>query len=470
MAVEYADAASLVEAYRRGAISPVEALRHYLVRIERLNPRLNAIVTLDEGGAARAARASEARWRAGAPLGPLDGVPVTVKDNLLVAGLRASWGSHVYEDFIPDHDELPVARLRAAGAVIVGKTNAPEFTLQGFTDNPIFGATRNPWDLDLTPGGSSGGAVAAVAAGLAPVAIGTDGGGSIRRPASHTGLVGLKPTAGRIPRADGFPVILHDFEVVAPVGRTLADVAALMAVLSGPDARDPSSLAYAPVSMLAAASPRRIRFIPRFATAPVDPEVARSVARAATALGELGHSVDEGTVPFDLPTFDRAWSVVSQSGLAWLLRGHSAGRDKIGTALATMAEAGRGFSAADYVEALAIVRDLRRRLSEAFAETDLLLTPTAAALPWPIGESHPAVIDNRPVGPRGHAVFTGFVNATGCPAINVPGPPSDTGLPIGFQLVGPWGADEWLLAVAAQYERACPWRDRWPACALSQAA
>ncbi len=185
-------ATQLSAAFARGDTDPVAVLRAVKRRIEALNPDLNAIVTPNPQADEDAA-ASARRWAAGAPLSPLDGVPLTVKDNLLVRELPASWGSRLFRDFVPGHDELPVARLRAAGLVILGKTNVPEFTLEGYTDNPLFGVTRNPWNRELTPGGSSGGAVAAVAAGFGPLAIGTDGGGSIRRPASHTGLVGLKP-------------------------------------------------------------------------------------------------------------------------------------------------------------------------------------------------------------------------------------------------------------------------------------
>jgi len=197
-------AAELASAYRDGLTTPEAALQATLARVEDINPRVNAIVTLDLDGARLAAAASTRRWCDGKPLSVLDGVPITVKDNILVRGLRATWGSKLFADFVPDADEQPIAQLRNAGVVILGKTNVPEFTLHGYTDNLQFGATSNPWDLSLTPGGSSGGAVAAVATGMGPIAIGTDGGGSIRRPAAHTGLVGFKPSRDTVPRACGF--------------------------------------------------------------------------------------------------------------------------------------------------------------------------------------------------------------------------------------------------------------------------
>ncbi|MGH8675511.1 MAG: amidase, partial [Burkholderiales bacterium] len=200
-------AVELAAAFRSGATSPSAHLQLLQQRIAAINPKLNAIIAFDARAEA-AARESGERIAAGRARGPLEGVPVVVKDNILVAGLPCVWGSRVFKDYVPEADEMPVARLRAAGAIILGKTNVPELTFEGITWNPVFGATRNPYDLELTPGGSSGGSVGAVAAGLVPLALGTDGGGSIRRPASHTGLVGLKPSIGAVARVNTLPMML----------------------------------------------------------------------------------------------------------------------------------------------------------------------------------------------------------------------------------------------------------------------
>jgi aspartyl-tRNA(Asn)/glutamyl-tRNA(Gln) amidotransferase subunit A len=391
-------------------------------------------------------------------------VPLTVKDNIVVGGLRATWGSQLFADHIPAADELPVARLRARGAVIVGKTNVPEFTLQGYTHNALFGTTRNPWDRCLTPGGSSGGAVAAVAAGLGPLAIGTDGGGSIRRPAGHVGVVGLKPSTGRVARANGFPAVLHDFEVVGPIARTTADAALLFAAIAGPDACDRSSLAFsgAVAEIDRAPRPQRVLYVPRFDGSPVDPEITTHVAETARNLAALGHILEEGGTPFDLAALDRVWSVVGPAGLAALLRKHPGWERAVQEPLRRIAEQGAALQAADYVDALDNVARIRAQLAEAFARYDLILTPCFAALPWAADATHPQTIDGKPVGPRAHAVFTAFANAAGLPGMSIPCRPAHNGLPIAMQLVGADGAEERLLSIAFQYERAHPWADRWP--------
>ena len=456
-------ATELATGYRAQSFSPVDALEAILARIAAVNARLNAFVTLDAGGAQNAALASAARWRAGSPLSDLDGVPLSVKDNIPVRGMRATWGSRVYADFVPQADELPIARLRAAGAVILGKTNCPEFTLQGYTDNPLFGPTRNPWNTALTPGGSSGGAVAAVAAGLGPVAIGTDGGGSIRRPVSHTGLVGLKPSRGRVPRCDGFPAILLDYESIGPIARSVADIVLLMRVLSLFDARDPCAAEFIDRPFeTEAGGPCRIVFAPTFAGAPVDAEIASSVAAAARTFEQLGNRVEPGEAPFDVDALNQAWPIISQTGLAWLLQSRPGALDLVGEAIAAMADNGAAFTAAQYFGAIDAIAGLRRQLGVFFANHDVLLTPSAAALPWPADESHPGVIDGKAVGPRGHAAFTAIANVTGCPGISVPCAPAANGLPIGFQLIAAPGRDGLLCVLAAQYERAHPWAERWP--------
>jgi aspartyl-tRNA(Asn)/glutamyl-tRNA(Gln) amidotransferase subunit A len=444
-------AADLVAGYAGGRFTPRHALDSMLARIESINPRINAVVTRDIAGARAAADASSVRWRSGAALGAFDGVPLTVKDNIPVRGMRATWGSRIYADWIPDSDESPVARLRAGGAVILGKTNCPEFTLQGYTDNLVFGVTRNPWNLELTPGGSSGGAVAAVAAGLGPVAIGTDGGGSIRRPAAHTGLVGLKPSRDAVARAEGFPVILLDCEVIGPIARTVADTRALFHALAGTSTP-------APVPK----RPPRILYVRKFGGSPVDPEIAASVAAAANDLANLGHGVEEGAAPFDVEVLTLAWPLVSQVGLAWLLKDYEGRLSEISPPMQEMARSGAAVSATAYYGAIDVMTQLRRALHVFFTRYDLILTPTIAALSWPATESFPPVIDGQAVGPRGHAVFTAFANMAGCPAISIPSAPSKSGLPIGFQLVGGVGQDELLLDIAAQYERTRPWTIQSP--------
>ena len=307
-------AAELSAAYRDGSATPEDALAAVLKRLDAVNPRINAVITLDRTGAQLAAKESTQRWKEGHARSPLDGVPVTIKDNILVGGLRATWGSRLYADHVPANDEEPVVRLRNAGVVIVGKTNVPEFTLHGTTRNELFGVTRNPFDLALTPGGSSGGAAAAVASGIGPLALGTDGGGSIRRPAAHTGLVGFKPSTGMVPRSHGFPVILHDFEVAAPLARNVGDCILAMNAICGPR--------WWRSDGEGAATSLRVLHVAAFGGEPVDAGIGAAVAAVAARLASMGHRVMRA------PRFDLArpvgdiWPVISCSGLHGLLSQH----------------------------------------------------------------------------------------------------------------------------------------------------
>jgi aspartyl-tRNA(Asn)/glutamyl-tRNA(Gln) amidotransferase subunit A len=459
------EACALMESRK---VSPVELLEAALQRYERLNPVLNAIVALDTDGARSAARDSEQRMMQGKRASPLDGVPITIKDNIHVQGFRATWGSLLYSDFLPPRDDLAVARLRAAGVVIVGKTNTPEFALSGFTDNRVFGPTRNPWNMELTPGGSSGGAVAGLAACMAPLALGTDAGGSIRRPAGYTNTVGFRPSTGRIARAYGFPGLAGDFQVIAPAARTVADVELLYRCMAGADPLDPASLACAAMNEVVGERARRlrIRFVTKVGDAPIDQEIIAAIKSSAAVLGSLGHKVEEGIAPYDLETIDGIWGALSTAGLARVLAKHADWREKVHPSSIAAGERGASVTGVQYIEALDAVSALRRKITQAFSGFDVLLTPTSAAHPWPIGTPYPKEIDGRPAGPRSSAIFTTFVNAAALPAINVPATPSSTGLPIGLQMVARYGHDETLLALAREFEAAQPWDARWPKISL----
>lgn len=441
--------------FESGEATPSVVLDAILDRVAAVNPKINAFACLDSDGARAAAAASSERWRHGRPLGPLDGITLTIKDNIPVAGLPCAWGSEVFRNFVPERDELPVARLRAQGAVLLGKTTVSEFTVaQTNVSTRAFGTTRNPWDLARTTGASSGGAAAAVASGLGPAALGTDGGGSIRRPACHCGIAGLKPSTGRVARRDGLPVILHDCEVIGPLARSVSSLALVFHAISGPHPEDRGSLAFAPLDAMPALTdpgPQKILYLPRFGDSLVEEEVALSCARAARNLAALGHTVEEGSPPFDPAIFDAQWPVITQAGLAWLLRGKD-WRGRISALHAGMVEAGERRSAIEYVEALTAFRTLQAQLGRAFERFDLLMTPSAGALPWAAERQGPAY--NR--------AFTGFVNAAGLPAVALPSDPAPDGLPIGFQLIGRFGSDWLLLAVAQAFERRHPWGQRWP--------
>ena len=454
-------AGELQARYRAGTLTPSEMARACLARLEAVNPRLNAVVVRRDVAFLAEAQASTQRWAQGRPLSAIDGVPLTVKDSLYTADLPTSWGTPALRDRCTGEDELAVARARTAGALIVGKTNVPEFALEGYTDNPVYGVTRNPWNTALTPGGSSGGAVAAVASGIAPLAIGQDGGGSIRRPASHTGLVGLKPSLSAVPREHVLPSLLLDFEVIGPLARTVADARMLFEVMRGPAAVDRSSLSAAYAGERRAAS-LRILYVERLVGAPLDPQIADSVGKSVRQLEALGHRVEAGPLPLDLSFFTEAWPQVGQIGLARMFEQHPDWAAAASQKYRDMAEQGQRVPAARLWDIIERVRQLRREATHVFEQVDIIVTPAAAALPWKAQDAYPPRIDGQEVGPRGHAVYTGWVNAAGLPGLALPCAPSREGLPIGMQLIGPYGGDDLLLDVGAAYEAAHPWAQRWP--------
>ncbi len=458
-------AAELHQAYTTGKLSPVDVTRAILDRIAALNPKLNAVVHADANGAMRAAEESAARYRRGEARGPLDGVPATIKDSLVVGGMPATWGSLLLKTNRPPTDELPVARLREAGAVLLGKTNVPEFTVQGYTHNLLFGSTGNPWNPDLTPGGSSGGAVSAVAAGFGPIAFGTDGGGSTRRPAGYTGLVGLKPSIGRIARNGGFAEIYNDIEVLGLFGRTVEDVALTLCAVSAPDARDRHSLAFQTAVTMeetrhCPARPR-ILYLPRFNEHPVEAGIVSAVDRVADVLQRAGCAIESGPMPFDIDDAAAALATMMPAGLAMIVD-KLGGPEKITPALLPMYEMARSVSGSDYLAALNYTTKLRRQMAGFFSQWDAILTPTAAAQPWARDRVYPETIDGKPAGPRAHAIYTGWTNLAGLPGLGLPAGLDASGMPVGFQLIGGYGRDAMLLGLGRRYEKQAPWADRWP--------
>jgi aspartyl-tRNA(Asn)/glutamyl-tRNA(Gln) amidotransferase subunit A len=436
---------------RDGRLSAVALCEDCVGRIEQLNREINAVVALDLAGARLAAAASDERIAAGSARGPLEGIPCLVKDNLLVRGMPATWGSRLFDHFMPEADEAPVARLRAAGAVILGKTNLSEFALRGFTANPVYGVTRNPWDTALTPGGSSGGSAAAVAGGLVPFSLATDGGGSIRRPAAHTGLVGLKPGLGRIARAGGFPEINFDFEVVGPIVRRVDDARLVFEALAGasPQSSEPERA-------------RTILCVETIGDAPVDPAIQASFRDAIAQLAARGHRVVQAPLPFDIAPAAAAMAAFADAGLALLSQRHGDFFDKVSAPYAEAARRGLDARAADLTQQIDAVSRFRIEVEAACVSYDVIATPATAAQPWAAAQEYPYVIDGRAVGPRGHAVFTGWVNACGRPAIAVPIAPAPDGMPIGLQLVAGHGGESLLFELASEIEAHFNGPERWP--------
>ena len=457
-------ATTLQRRYRDGSLSPVAVVQAIQARIDAVNPRLNAVVSRRDAAVLAEAQASAQRFAEGGPLSALDGIPLTVKDSLYLADLPTTCGTAALADFKPGFDELAAQRARAGGALILGKTNVPEFANDGYTANPVFGVTGNPWAPELTPGGSSGGAVAAVAAGMGPLAIAQDGGGSIRRPASHTGLVGLKPSLSAWPRHHTLPGLLLDFDCIGPVGRTVADVRLLFDAVRGPAPEDRSSqaVAWAAAQRSRATGPLRVLYVKHLNANPLDRQIAASCRAAAQQLAALGHRVEDGALPLDVSFVLQAWPEIGQVGLAAMFEQHPHWEEQASPKYRTAADAGRRVSGARVWQIMERVTRLRRECAAVFERFDVIAMPAAAALPWPAQEAYPPLIDGQEVGPRGHAAYTGWVNAAGLPGLALPAAPSHEGLPIGLQLIGPYGGDDLLLDLGAAYEEAAPWAHRWP--------
>jgi aspartyl-tRNA(Asn)/glutamyl-tRNA(Gln) amidotransferase subunit A len=456
-------AARLAEGIARKEVSPVEAVEAALDRIERLNGRLNAFCTVTADAARAEARRAEDAVMRGQPLGRLHGVPFSVKDTLDTAGVRTTMGAARFADRVPAEDAHVVARLRAAGGILLGKTTTPEMAHKGVTDSALLGVTRNPWAPDYTCGGSSGGAGVAAATGMGPLAVGTDEGGSIRIPASYCGVVGLKPTFGLIARV---PVgVAEMLTHHGPLCRTVADAALFLTVAAGRDDRDAWSLPVEPVdyTRTLARAPGRLRvaWSPRLGYAAVDPEVLRITGAAVRGFTALGWTVQEADPGFEDPA-DVA-NAFRHPGLAAAVGDDlEQERARMDPTLVALVESGRRMTAVDVARAAVRRHALWAELDRFFADHDVLATPAVAVPAFPVSQAPPLQVDGRPVGPRGWIAFTYPFNVAGLPAIVVPAGWTAAGLPVGLQLVGRRLDDARVLAAAAAVEASAPWADRWP--------
>ena len=458
-------ASEMAPAIKRRKISPVEVMKAVLARIERLNPRLNAFVTLTADQAMKAARAAErAVGKKGARLGALHGVPFSTKDLVVTKGIRTTFGTRLFADNVPTESAPIVERLEAAGAIQLGKTNTPMMGWIGATHNLLFGITRNPWNLDRTPGGSSGGASAAVAAGLGPLAIGTDGGGSIRIPASLAGIYGIKPTFGLVP--------IYPFSAawglshIGPMTRTVADAALMLDACAGPDARDPFSLPGPRVDYVKAlkggVKGLRVVWTADLGFAKVvDPEVASACGRAARRFRELGCRVEE--VAPKWPSPQAAWRTMFLGGIAARLGPALRDRrDDIDPGLAAIADETRGWSPTQYVQSWFDRLAWEEHPRRLFERYDLLLTPTIACAAFKVGQDGPPEIAGTPTGIYDWIPFTYPFNMTGHPGASVPCGFTREELPIGLQIVGRRFEDATVLRASAAFEKLAPWAHRRP--------
>ena len=453
-------ASDLVDLYRRGELSPVDAAKAALARIEKLDGAVNAFCHIDREGALAEAQASELRWRRNEPKGLVDGVPTTVKDLTVVRGWPTRRGSKLTDPKdLGSYDAPAVASLRDSGAVLLGKTTTPEFGWKGLTDSPLTGITRNPWNTDHTPGGSSGGAAVAAVLGMGALHTGTDGAGSVRIPSAFTGCFGLKPTYGRVPLYPSS--LMGTLAVLGPMTRTVADAALMMTVMAKPDARDlTADRAPQPdyrIGLDGGIAGLRIAYSPRLGghAKKVDPEIESAIKAAAGVLSDLGAHVEEADpeLPVDMTqTLFAQWS----AGSAAILDSYGkAAEDSCDPGFLRMAERGRGVTGADFVRATLRRAEMYNAMRTFHQRFDLLVTPT---MPLPALEAGRETPASGEWGDDwvGWTPFTYPFNLTQQPASSCPAGFTKAGLPIGLQIVGPLGADALVLRASRAFESARP--------------
>ena len=460
----YPAATKLAELIRTREVSPVEVVQAHLDRIEAINPKLNAIVTVADG-ALEAARAAEAAVLAGDELGPLHGVPITAKDSIDTAGVLTQRGSPIFKGRIPETDATSVARLKSAGAILLAKTNLPEFSYSTETDNLLTGRANNPWDLERTPGGSSGGESAAIAAGMSPLGLGSDLAISVRGPAAHTGIVALKATHGRIPMTGLWPRVPRRFWHVGPMARSVRDIALAYSLLAGPDGADgfsTSPLAFDAGVGASPGRPLRVGWLVEPGFGPIDSQVAATVQAAADALHGAGVIVEPVRIPAlerdnSLDVFNRLHVMEMKPAFKEATAGHENEMFKISKAMLATPDT----PIADFILAEQAAERLRDGFAEYFQRYDALLCPVLP-IPAHVHGLSEIVINGKSVSAVQIQGATVPFNVTGLPGLSIRFGTSREGLPIGVQLVSSWLAESTILHLASLLETASPVRDLHP--------
>ncbi len=463
--IRYASAETLVRLIRSKQVSPRELMEETLRQIDAINPKLNAFVSLYPERALAEAEVLTKSMNEGVEPGPLAGLPVAVKDLEDVEGMTTTFGSVPFKDNVAERDSVQVERLRRAGAIVVGKTNTPEFGFTGFTKNRLFGVTRNPWNLERTPGGSSGGSAAVVSAGMVSLATGSDGGGSIRIPASYSGCFGLKTSPGRIP-VGPLPILhINQISVLGPLARTVADAALYLDCVAGYHPADPASLPHPGFSYSAGLdrlpAGLKIAFSPTLGHATVQSDVASLVENAVRTFEDMGHHVELFDDP--MPAVGDAWNRLFGLDIYGNLHEHlDRYRSEINRTLAASLEAVKQSTTADLVEAQKVRTEQNRWLWRLFDRYDLLLTPAMPTEAFAAEGPPPSEIDGKPVDVLDVTAFSYPFNFSGHPAASVPVGLTKNGMPAGLQIVAPRQRDDLVLQAARAFEKVKPWDSNRP--------
>lgn len=462
----FMSAAELGAKIKTKELSCVELTEKIIERIEKINPQINAFCTPTFDLARDQAKKADEAIKRNEKIGLLHGIPCSIKDVIATQGIRTTFGSKIYENNIPDEDEVVVKRLKKQGIILLGKTNTPAFGHKAVTENLVFGATLNPWNLKRTSGGSSGGAAASIVSGIGHLSIGSDGGGSIRIPSAFCGVYGLKPSFGRVPRYPTHGIMWSSLDHYGPIVRYVEDAALMLDAMAGPHHKDRYSLPKEKISYLEVLNEKPKKLKIGYSTdlgfiRAVEEEVKENVINSAKKFEELGWEVEEAKIKIKKPEF--AFNLLVTAGLGYDLKSYLDKEDlEISTTLRRMIQAGTSYSALDLQNARMERKKVFNAVSQFFEEFDILITPTTAVSAFELGKMFPEKIAGKRASPVAWMSFTYPFNMSGHPAASIPSGWTSDGLPIGMQIVGQRFDEQTVLQVSKAFEEIAPWQDKKP--------